>query len=138
MHFKGIYLDKKGKEKLIEILLIIGSILAAFGYPEFPVDLVWIFMLFLLMSISYYIFLQSPKKNPKLMLFISAFISLMFSSIIVYNIATSLILSNKLNLNPGLIMVIAVVSVIYYLIFSFLITAALYNEVPDIIYEPDY
>ena len=87
----GIYLDKKSKGKLIEILLIVGSIVAAINLPA---NMVWIFMLFLLSSIIYYIFLQSPKKNTTSMYFISIFISIMFISIIIFNLIISLIQTN--------------------------------------------
>jgi hypothetical protein len=56
-----VYLNKKQKTNLIEMLLIVGSILIAFGkIKSFSGDI--IFVLFLFSSIAYYIILQSSSN----------------------------------------------------------------------------
>jgi len=80
-------LDKSQKTKLIEILLIVGSIVAAF---KIPASLIWIFMLFVLCSILYYIVIQKEGENISFISIISAFISGSFVGIIIYNFAVSL------------------------------------------------
>src|SRR3989344_3732728 len=56
---KTIYLDTNQKLKLIEILLIVGSILVAFN----PTTLSILFPLFLVFAITHYIGLQAKIKS---------------------------------------------------------------------------
>ncbi len=116
-------LDDSRKEKLIEILLIMGSILAAFNLPK---DLIWLFMFFLLMSVMYFIYLKEPKmkKFNSFLLFISVLISFSFIGVVIYNFAISLIGSNP----PQLASIDLILCMIYYIIFGLILTAALYRR----------
>ena len=73
-------LDVSQRTKLIEILLIVGSIVAAF---KIPTSMIWVFMLFVLFSVLYYILLiQKEKDFSSLLSFISAFVSASFVGIV--------------------------------------------------------
>ena len=114
-------LDDSRKEKLVEVLLVMGSILAAFTLPQ---SLIWMFMIFILMSILYLIFFKEPNmKGSNLFLVISAFVSFTFIGIVVYNFGVSLI-----NSYPQFAYIYLILTILYYVIFGAILTAALYKN----------
>jgi len=66
------------KKKIIQVLLIVSAIISAFKIPD---EIIWIFMLFILFSLIYYVFLFSDKirENIQTMNFITVFVSSLFS-----------------------------------------------------------
>ena len=124
-------LDISQRTKLIEILLIVGSIVAAF---KIPTSMIWLFMLFVLFSILYYILLiQKEKDFSSLLSLISAFVSASFVGIVIYNFAISLIstylkdfvITFGFALGVVFGVVLGVLIIIYYIFFTFIIYKAL-------------
>lgn len=115
-------LENSRKEKLIQILLLIGSIMVAFkGIPE---DLKWAFILFLLTSIFYFIFLKEPKfKKGHLKFLLCLFISFLFVMVVTYNLGRSLIISYS-NFSE----IYSIFTIVYYLVFGGILTIALYKS----------
>ena len=90
MTVRKFQLDTSQRTKLIEILLIVGSIVAAF---KMPTKMIWLFMLFFLCSILYYIIIQKETGDTTptpFLAVISIVISASFVGIIVFNFALSL------------------------------------------------
>ncbi len=62
----NFYLDKlklensEKKLRLIELLLLIGTLSATFNLPK---EWTWIYMLFLLLSIVYFVLIQKESQN---------------------------------------------------------------------------
>ena len=75
------------RTRLIEILLIIGAIIAAFD--KSPPTII-LFSVFVLLSIWYYIFVQKEEENFSYICTLSLFVSLSFISIIIYNMLIAL------------------------------------------------
>jgi hypothetical protein len=123
-------LDISQRTKLIEILLIVGSIVAAF---KIPTKMLWLFMLFVLLSILYYILIQKEKDFSKLLDVTSIFVSASFVGIVIYNFAISLISMLEdfvitFGFAPGVVVlgvVLGVLISIYYVFFTFIIYKAL-------------
>ena len=115
-------LDDSRKEKLIQILLFIGSIMIAFR--EISEKLKWVFILFLLTSIAYFIFLKKPNfKKGFVKFLLSLSISFSFISVVTYNLGYSLI-----TLYPNFSEINLTVTAIYYLVFGCIVTFALYKS----------
>lgn len=123
-------LDISQRTKLIEILLIVGSIVAAF---KIPTKMLWLFMLFVLLSILYYILIQKEKDFSNLLDVTSIFVSASFVGIVIYNFAISLISMLEdfvitFGFAPGVVVlgvVLGVLISIYYVFFTFIIYKAL-------------
>ncbi len=112
----GNYLNKPEKSKLIEILLIVGSILFAFNSTQnFSPEMKNIMILFLVLSIFYWVLLHTKTKTSSYYMTLLAWVlSLFFAAVIGTSIGVN-IAANPVN-QPifGLIMAIA-----YYLVISF-------------------
>ncbi len=115
---KNFYLNVNQKMKLIEILLIVGSILAAFKIPS---DMIWLFMIFILFSILYYIHIQQKKVGH--LELTSIFVSASFVGIITYNFAVSVITAA-----PNYFDFWIIVTLIYYFLFTGLLYRVLTNK----------
>ena len=76
------------KLKFIEILLIVGAIISAF---QLPLEMIWIFMLFVLFSLLYYIYLQREDKSIRVFNFFAVFVATYFSGIFTYLFSVSLL-----------------------------------------------
>ena len=124
-----IQLDIDQRTKLIEILLIVGSIIVAF---KIPTSMIWLFMFFVLFSIVYYILNLQEEKGP-IMGTLSVAISASFVGIIIYNFAVSLISTYlkdfiiTFGVVSGVVLgiVLGVISISYYVVFTFIIYKAL-------------
>jgi len=120
MTVRKFQLDTSQRTKLIEILLIVGSIVAAF---KMPTKMIWLFMLFFLCSILYYIIIQKETGDTTptpFLAVISIVISASFVGIIVFNFALSLFEALS-----GFSLVIVALTIIYYIVFTIIIYKAL-------------
>ncbi len=123
---EAINLKQPEKLKLIEMLLIVGSIITAFKAQ--PDNMATIFMLFLMGSIIYYIYIQSAtlQSNSAYNHFINLiplFIAAAFSTILNVN----LFMSIYINVFSEFPKITTVLYILYYVTFSFIIYAALAN-----------
>ncbi len=116
-----IYLTNAKKERLIEFLLIVGSIVATLNLPA---RMHWVFMLFITGSVLYYVLLQVPKISLHSMILISVIISFSFTYILMHNYFVSLA---NANLNKEFTMM-DWLTIIYFLIFSILLAKVLYRR----------
>jgi hypothetical protein len=111
-------LDDSRKEKLIEILLITGSILTALNLPS---EMIFIFTLFLFMSILYYISFRDKRiKNSIYIQAISAVVSYSFIGVLASIFGISLIRSS-----PQLADMSIIITIAYYVFFGALLTTVL-------------
>ena len=118
--FENINLEKKQKIKLIELLLLVGSILVAFKSQ--PDALGWVFMFFIFFSIVYYIFIQKDIFKPNIIAnLIPIMIAVTFSTILNVNLFVSFG-KEIISLSPTFM---AILYTGYYLVLSFIISAAL-------------
>jgi len=123
MTVRKFQLDTSQRTKLIEILLIVGSIVAAF---KMPTKMIWLFMLFFLCSILYYIIIQKETGDTTptpFLAVISIVISASFVGIIVFNFALSLFEALS-----GFSLVIVALTIIYYIVFTIIIYKALMGK----------
>ena len=123
MTVRKFQLDTSQRTKLIEILLIVGSIVAAF---KMPTKMIWLFMLFSLCSILYYIIIQKETGDTTptpFLAVISIVISASFVGIIVFNFALSLFEALS-----GFSLVIVALTIIYYIVFTIIIYKALMGK----------
>ena len=121
---EAINLKQSEKLKLIELLLIIGSILIAF--KEQPENMIDIFMIYLFFSIIYYIFIHNLKLDTGYNWFfnlIPLIIAASFSIMLNVNLFLS-VGANALSKFPTFM---AALYMLYYVVFSFIIYAALAN-----------
>ena len=117
---KNLNLDWKQKTKLIELLLLVGSILVALKSQ--PDTLSWIFMLFIFFSIVYYIIIQKDTLKSNISnTIVPLIIAVSFSTILNVNLFISLSKS-VVSLSPTLM---TFLYAFYYLFLSFVIWAAL-------------
>ena len=121
MDGRNFQLPNAGRRmQLIEILLIVGSIMAAFNKSPIIIAL---FMLFVLFSILYYIFVQKEKENFSYIGITSTIVSSSFVVIIIYNLIDSLYRAylkgylGFLKVSPTVYLVLIVVIVFVYLPF---------------------
>ena len=112
---KKPYLDTEQKLKLIEILLIVGSILIAFNQSTISI----LFPLFLVFAVAYYIALQGRATNAFISYIFSGLIAICFVGTISFILGQSLQKSFE---NPMLSLFI---KWLYYLSLSLLIFIAL-------------
>jgi len=122
MTVRKFQLDTSQRTKLIEILLIVGSIVAAF---KMPTKMIWLFMLFFC-SILYYIIIQKETGDTTptpFLAVISIVISASFVGIIVFNFALSLFEALS-----GFSLVIVALTIIYYIVFTIIIYKALMGK----------
>ena len=118
MGSERLYLERERKIKLIEILLIVGSFLAAF---QLPTNMIWIFMIFILFALVYYILIQSGAKESDAVVRMSAIlISFPFIAIVTYNLGVSLVKTF-----PEISLITMLLVAIYYVVFGMLLTLAL-------------
>ncbi len=111
-------LDDSRKEKLIEILLITGSILTALNLPS---DMIAIFTLFLFAAILYYISFRDKRvKNSAYIYAVSAVVSYSFIGVL-----TSIFGINLIRSSPQLADLSIVMTIVYYFIFGAILTAVL-------------
>lgn len=84
-----IKLNDSQRLHFLEILLIVGSILAAF---KLPATMSWLFWIFVFCSLLYYVVLhETPKPKTKSSQLIPGLISASFAAVVVYNFGVSLI-----------------------------------------------
>jgi hypothetical protein len=106
-------LDIEGQKKLIEILLIIGSIIVALKLPD---SMIWIFMLFVLMAILYYITAKNNSKPDRLLpLAVSCTFTGIVTTILFMNVNTPIFL----------LYIKLIMFAIYYVVFTLIIWVAL-------------
>lgn len=119
-------LDVSQRTKLIEILLIVGSIVAAF---QISTNVIWFFMFFVLFAILYYIFLiQKENDVSPLLSLLSCVVSASFVGIVIFNMASSLISTYLMDITYGFVpsvVFLGVVLGIYYVFFTLVIYGAL-------------
>ncbi len=115
--FESLSLDKDQKLKLIELLLIIGTLSATFNLAK---DWIWLYMLFALTSIIYFIIIQKDFQNKIFIYIIAIFISTIFSGIITGNLFVTIVKDPHV---PPFIYLI--LFIIYYIVFSVIIFLAL-------------
>ena len=118
---EAINLKQPEKLKLIEMLLIVGSIITAFKAQ--PDNMATIFMLFLMCSIIYYIYIQRNCAYDHFINLIPLFIAAAFSTLLNINLFMS-ICTNAFSDFPK---ITTVLYILYYVTFSFIIYAALAN-----------
>ena len=123
---EAINLKQPEKLKLIELLLIIGSILIAF--KEQPENMIDIFMIYLFFSIIYYIFIQNltlklDAGHNWFFNLIPLTIAASFSTMLNVNLFLS-VGTNVLSQFPTFM---TALYILYYVVFSFIIFAALAN-----------
>jgi len=109
-------LKDKDKTKLIEILLIVGGILGVF---KLPVQMLPLFIVFLLFSIMYYISLHSKHWRRKFYKLSSIVVSLTFSGVASYILGQTIA-------NQSTWMAY-IVTLTYYVTFSLVLYLALYK-----------
>ena len=113
------YLTPTQKIKLIEILLIVGAILAGFKLTD---RLFYFFMLFVLVSIVYFIQIQGKIRNKISLFIFSGLISFSFVGIVSYNFFIALYNNT---VNDGFTIFLYLV---YFVLFSIILFFTLYNE----------
>ena len=123
---KAINLKQPEKLKLIELLLIVGSILTAFKAQ--PENMANIFMIYLFVSIIYYIFIQNFTSELNagynwFMNLIPLSIAATFSTMLNVNLFIS-VGANALSKFPTFT---TALYILYYVMFSFINYAALAN-----------
>lgn len=106
-------LDIEGQKKLIELLLIVGSILVALKLPD---SMIWIFMIFVLTAIYYFISIKKDSKPDRLL---SLIVSCTFSGIV-----TALLFMN-INVPIFFLYPKIILFTIYYVFFTIIIWIAL-------------
>jgi len=111
----GTYLNKREKSKLIEILLIVGSILFAFNSAQnFSPEMKNIMILFLVLSIFYWVLLQTKTKTSSFfMTGLGWSISVCFAAVIGTSIGVNIVANPANQPSFGFIIGIA-----YYLVIS--------------------
>lgn len=122
-----IKLNKKQKIDFIKLILLIGSLIAALQIKE---EQVYILMIFVLVSIVYFIVIQKKnldKKDKILINFMAAIISPSFIGIIVIKLLTSLLKLDKSE-NIFYIVTVAILMFIYLGVFSCIIYKTLEVE----------
>ena len=115
----SFYLTPTQKIKLIEILLIVGAILAGFKLTD---RLFYFFMLFVLVSIVYFIQIQGKIRNKISLFIFSGLISFSFVGIVSYNFFIALYNNT---VNDGFTIFLYLV---YFVLFSIILFFTLYNE----------
>ena len=119
-------LGVRQRTKLIEILLIVGSIVAAF---KIPTRMVWLFMFFALFAILYYILIQKENDFSPLLSLSSLLVSASFVGIVIFNMASSLISTYLkdivITFRFVLGAILGFVLCIYYVFFTYVIYRAL-------------
>lgn len=101
--FKDVlYLEREDRKRLIEVILIVGSILIALKTPETisgdfirlkDNNITELFMLFLLLSVLYFILIQKDDSNKfgkKFVSFVGFVIAMIFSAIMASFLAISI------------------------------------------------
>ena len=87
MNWNKLNLEDEDKLKLIELLLVVGSILVAFKF--LPDNVVWVFLLFVVLAIFVFIGLKKGVKKNIYYNLVVVFSSLFFSATLAYEIAYS-------------------------------------------------
>lgn len=117
--FKAVTLEDNQKLPLIELLLVIGSLLAGFNLEK---SWIWMYPLFALFSILYFIIIQKPIQNENqkhAILFVSFIIAVFFSGLLTGNIFLSI--PKAQNLSPCLGWLYAIlILLVFWLYFIFL------------------
>jgi hypothetical protein len=113
------------KIKLIEILLIVGSILVAFKF--LPDNMVWIFLLFVVLAIALFIKLKEGSEKNKYYNLNVAFASMCFSGTLSFELAYSLGLVVKMGNPPYIdpVLVAQIIAILYYVLIAFILYSAL-------------
>lgn len=120
-------LKDEDKIKLLELLLIIGSILVAFKF--LPDNMVWIFLLFVVSAIALFIKLTQGSKKNKYYNGCVAFASFCFSGTLVFELAYSV--GATIGSIPGIlqitdtILIARIIAVVYYFLIAFILYSAL-------------
>lgn len=114
-------LTTEQKKKLIEILLLVGAILAAFNLPA---GMIWIFMLFAIFSVIYYILLSNGKiQKPEFKsagYIFSIIIATAFAGVVTYTLAI-----NAVKGSPKYGILMLFMAAVYYIAFAYCIHKAL-------------
>ena len=111
-------LNERDKSSLIEILLIVGTLLSALSLP---LNLIWIFVFFIICAILYFIFLKSKERDDILINWMALFSSLFFSGIISYELGFGL----ALVFGSKYLILAQIMAIVYYLFLSFVLFKAL-------------
>lgn len=115
------------KLKLIEILLIVGSILVAFKF--LPDSMVWIFLLFVVVAIALFIKLKKGSKKNFYYNLNVAIASMCFSGTLSFELAYSLGIA--INSIPGAIQITdtvflaQIIAILYYVLIAYILYSAL-------------
>ncbi len=117
--FPKFKLGQDQKMKLIELLLIIGSILSMFTIPK---ELIYIFMLFLIFCIFLYVLSNSKKlrDKDKVLNIFNFLIAITFSGLIVQALISSVLSNLKISVTL-IYSVVLILTVTYYLGLVFII-----------------
>lgn len=120
-------MSKERKSKLIEIMLIVGTLTSTLGGKQ-PDGIILLFVLFSFLSVLYYIILHNTEKisldGPWTGL-LSWSIGIIFSGLLSVRLLLSQISSSTV---PVIILI--GLAGIYYIVFSIIISNALKNETP--------
>lgn len=132
-----LYLEREDRKRLIEVILIVGSILTALKTPETlngnivslnENTILMFFMLFIVCSIPYYILIQKEiKEEAKMWVSALAFIiSAAFSAIMAMFVAFSV--ANTFPTLSSAESVYHILSIPYWLVLTVIMWAALYEK----------
>ena len=114
-------LKRDQKVNLLEMLLIVGSIIAAFQLPS---SMIWMFMFFAFMAILYYISLQAGENlRTTYMKSVSILTSASFVGVLSFQFGVSVI-----NTFPNYVIPFLILTFIYYVVFTGIIYEALTKE----------
>jgi len=123
--FKGATLERDDQRlQLIQLLLLIGALLAAFNLVK---DWIWLYSFFALFSIIYFIIIQKPihsegqKHSISLVSFI---IALFFSGVLTGNIFISI--PKALILSPFWAWLYALVTLLFFVLYFITFTLILW------------
>lgn len=113
------FLAKDHKIKLVEVLLVISTLLAAF---EIPASSLWVFFIFLVLSIIYIVLLSAGVRSGAAMHVLSAGIAAGFSGTLVIGFGIRLIAASPFPVFAAALMIV------YYLVLTAFLWAALYRR----------
>ena len=128
--FKGVTLESEAQKiRLIELLLLIGTLLAAFNLVK---DWIWMYLVFALFSIIYFIIIQKPNRSKgqkDAISAISLIVAVFFSGILT----GTLFISIPKAILPYFIVWYYVIAIIllflsYYIVFTLILWTALKKD----------
>jgi hypothetical protein len=114
---RGEILTDKQKLKLLEVLLIVGSILAAFKIPD---NLIWFFLLFILAGIMLYAALQTGIRSFGWYNLIVFLASISFSAIFTFLFSVSIIKSFQIPYPNWVVIMFLYLFLVTWILYKFL------------------